>query len=79
MTQADVEYAENGVYLSQDGKRLKVENLWYPDFTFSVVSLYPAPLKLDRQIKGLKRLEMRIPAWAMKEGKDKIAVRLSGD
>jgi hypothetical protein len=57
---------------------LKMENLTHPKINPSVVSMYPAPLKLDRQIKGLKRIEIRIPAWTMENGKETIKVRLAG-
>lgn len=79
MTTADVEVVKGGATLRQDGKKLKLETLSHPDLTVSVVSLYPAPLELDRQIEGLKRIEIRIPAYLFKEGKGDIRVRLSGD
>jgi hypothetical protein len=79
MTTADVEIIPGGALLKQDGKTLQLKNISHPDLTVSVVSLYPAPLKLDRQIKGLKRLEIQIPAWTIENGKTKIEVRLDGD
>ncbi|NQU52877.1 MAG: heparinase II/III family protein [Bacteroidetes bacterium] len=79
MTTADVKLVEGGAILIQDGKTLKLENLSHSELDISVVSLYPAPLELDRQIVGLKRLEIRIPAWTMEGGKTKIKVRLSGE
>lgn len=79
MTTADVEIVEGGAILSQDGKTLKLENLTHPELDISIVSLYPAPLKLDRQIEGLKRIEIRIPAWIIESGKTKIKIRLSGE
>lgn len=79
MTRADVKLVDGGAILIQDGKELKLENLSHSDLDISVVSLYPAPLELDRQIEGLKRLEIRIPAWTI-EGKNcQIKVRLSGE
>ncbi len=78
MTTADVEIIKGGAILHQEGKQLRVENVSHPDLTFSVISLYPAPLELDRQIPGLKRLELRLPAYLIPEGKGKIAIRLSG-
>ena len=78
MTTADVNLKPGGAVLTQDGKELQVENLSHPDLNISVVSLYPAPLELDRQIEGLKRLEIQIPAWTIEGGKTKIKVRLSG-
>ena len=79
ITTADVEIVKGGVILKKDGKTLKLENLSHPELMVSMVSLYPAPLELDRQIPGLKRLEIRIPAWSIEGDKTKIRVRLSGD
>lgn len=79
MTTADVEIVKGGAVLKQDGKTLKLENLTHPELALSVVSLCPAPLKLDRQIEGLKRIEIRIPAWVLENGKGKLKVRLSGE
>jgi hypothetical protein len=78
MTTADVEIVDGGAILKQDGKQLTLENLSHPDIMVSVISLDPAPLALDKKIEGLKRLEIRIPAWAVKDGKCDIKVRLSG-
>ena len=77
MTTAEVEFRQGGVMLHQNGKQLKVENLSHAEVSFSVVSLDPPPLELDRKIDGLKRLELRIPAYLFSKGKEKIAVRLS--
>lgn len=77
MTTADVEIIKGGATLRQDGKTLKISNLSHPDFSLSVVSLDPAPLALDRQIKGLKRIELRVPAWTIKDGKGTIQIKLS--
>jgi len=79
MTTADVKLVDGGAILKQDGKELKLENLSHPDLDISIVSLYPAPLELDRQIEGLKRLEIRIPAWTIEGDNCKIKVRLSGE
>ncbi|HSH19086.1 MAG TPA: heparinase II/III family protein, partial [Draconibacterium sp.] len=79
MTTADVEIVKGGAVLKQDGKTLKLENLTLPELDISIVSMYPAPLELDRQIEGLKRIEIRIPAWTLENGKGTLKVRLSGD
>jgi hypothetical protein len=79
MTTADVEIVDGGAVLSQEGKTLRVENLSQPDIKFSVISLDPAPMELDRQIENLKRLELRVPAWTLENGKGTIQVRLSGE
>jgi hypothetical protein len=78
MTTANVELVEGGAVLRQDGQTLKLENLSHPQLEVSVVSLYPAPLELDRQMEGLKRLEIRIPAWTIENEKESIKVRLAG-
>jgi len=79
MTTADVELVKGGAVLKQDGKTLILENQSHPELSLSVVSLYPAPLKLDRQMEGLKRLEIRIPAWTVENGKTTLKVRLAGE
>lgn len=76
MTTADVKIVEGGAILEQNGKTLKLDNLSHPELTISIISLYPAPLELDRQIEGLKRLEINVPAWTIKNGKGEIRVRL---
>ena len=78
MTTANVKLIDGGARLEQDGKELLIENLSHPNLDISIVSLYPAPLRLDKQIEGLKRLEIRIPAWTVEGGKVKIKVRLTG-
>ena len=79
MTTADVDIVEGGATLKQDGKELKLENLSHPDLMVSMISLDPPPLELDRQIDGLKRLEIRIPAYLMSKDGETIRVRLSGE
>jgi len=79
LTQAEVEIIKGGAILRQNGKELKVENLSHPELLISVVSLDPPPLKLDRQIDNLKRLELRIPAWTIENGEANIKIRLAGN
>lgn len=79
ITRADVEITQGGALLKQDGKQLKLNNLSHPEFTVSVISLYPAPLELDRQIPGLKRIELRLPAYIFKDHVGRISVQLSAE
>ncbi|NND06491.1 MAG: hypothetical protein HKN87_08925 [Saprospiraceae bacterium] len=79
ITQGDVEIVEGGALLKQAGKSLKIENLSHPEITISIISLFPPPLSFDTKKEGLKRIELRIPAWTIKGGKTKIAVRLTGE
>ncbi len=77
MTTADVLPIDGGAILKQDGKELKLEILSPEKVNVSVISLYPAPLKIDRQIEGLKRIELRIPAWTFNSKEGEIRVRLT--
>jgi hypothetical protein len=78
MTVADVIPSENGAILKQDGKELHISIFEPEGIKFSVIALDPPPLEIDKTIKNLKRLEIRIPAWTVKEHKGKIKVKLSG-
>src|SRR5690606_19650791 len=77
LTTADVILQPDGAVLRQDGKELRIENLSHPKLQFSVISLDPAPLELDRQIKGLKRIELRVPGWTMDAAGETLRIRLS--
>jgi hypothetical protein len=77
MTTAEVEITEDGAMLTQDGKQLKLANLSHPALRVSVISLDPPPLKLDRRIENLKRLEIRVPAYVLSAGENTLRVRLS--
>ncbi|MDR1097862.1 MAG: heparinase II/III-family protein [Tannerella sp.] len=77
MTTADVELIKGGAILRQEGKTLRLNNLSHPDWQLSLVSLDPAPMALDRQIKGLKRIDLHIPAWTVKDGKGVIKIQLT--
>lgn len=78
ITTADVEFVKRGAILHQNGKQLKVDILSPYDINFSVVSLNPPPLKLDKIIKNLKCLELQIPAWVVKNKEGIIKIRLEG-
>jgi hypothetical protein len=79
MTQADVQIVKGGAILMQDGKSLKVEILSHPELTMSVISLNPPSHYLDAVKENLKRIEIRIPAWILENGKGNLKVRLSGE
>jgi hypothetical protein len=78
MTVAEVQIVKGGAILNQDGKQLKLENLSHPDLDVSIISLDPPPLALDRRIEGLKRIEIRLPAYLFPEKEGVLTVRLSG-
>lgn len=77
ITTAEVEIIKGGAILTKGGKQLKLENVSHPNLTVSVISLDPSPLKLDRQIKGLKRIEIRIPRWTIASNQTTIKIKLS--
>lgn len=79
MTTADVEVSANGAVLVQDGKKLNLTILSPRKAEFTVVSLDPPPLKLDKEIKNLKRIEINCPAAMFPKGEGTIKVRLKGE
>ena len=78
MTTADVEIVKGGAILRQDGKELKLDNMANPELQVSVIQLDPPPFYLDRKMNGLKRIEIRMPAYLVKSGEGMFNVRLSG-
>lgn len=79
MTLADVQPTENGAILFQDGKELKLSILEPEGLSISIVSLDPPPMEIDKTMENLKRIEIQVPAWTIKNNKGKIKVRLSAD
>lgn len=77
MTTAEVEIVDGGAILKQQEKKIMLENLTHPDTELAVVSLDPPPHPLDRKIRKLKRIELRIPAKICPSCKVKIKVRLA--
>ena len=79
MTTAKIELMDGGAILKQDGKELKIELVSHPNLSLSFISLDPPPHELDRVIKGLKRIELRIPAYLLEDNQGLIKVRLSAE
>ena len=79
MTQSEVSPTSNGAVLKQDGKELNLTILEPEGIAVSVISLDPPPLEIDKTIENFKRIEIRIPAWTVKNHEGIIKVRLSGD
>ena len=77
VTTADVIPIDGGAILKQDGKQLNVKIFSPENIKVSTVMLDPPPLKVDRVIDGLKRVEFRIPAYLFQDRKGIIKVRLS--
>ncbi len=79
MTTAQVIPTDKGAILKQDGKELTLTLLTPNDLQVSVISLDPPPLKIDKTIENLKRIEIRLPAYLFEDKKGTIRVRLSGN
>lgn len=77
MTTADVIPTADGALLTQDGKQLQLKILSPGNLKVSTIMMDPPPLKLDRRIQNLKRVEIRIPAYLFPEKKGTIKVRMS--
>jgi hypothetical protein len=59
MTQAEVAISKGGVILEQEGKSLSLSIPGEAPYEITVTSLSPPPLSYDKDIPGLKRLEIR--------------------
>lgn len=77
MTTAEVIPAVDGALLRQDGKELELKISSPGGVRVSIIMMDPPPLKLDRRIAGLKRVELRIPAYLFTDGEGLIKVRLT--
>ncbi len=77
MTLADVTPTKSGAILRQAGKELALSILSPDDLHVTVASLDPPPLKIDKVISGLKRVEIRFPASRATDGHGVLRVRLS--
>lgn len=79
MTTAEVEPIKDGAILRQDRKELRLSILSPNEFSISIISLDPPPLEIDKTIENLKRIEIHIPAYTVKDDNGLIKVRLSGE
>ena len=77
ITTAKVEIIKSGAILRKGGKQLKLEILSDPRLSVTTISLDPPPLKTDKKIAGLKRLEIKMPARLFNGTTNAITVRLS--
>ena len=76
LTQAEVSLHDGGATLIEDGKRLQLVVKAPADVNFSVISLDPPPLYYDKVIPGLKRLELKVPAYTQEGGTITIHVEI---
>jgi hypothetical protein len=59
ITQAEVTVMQNGMVLEQDGAKLYLSVAGDTPHDVTVVSLSPPPLSYDKDMEGLKRLEIQ--------------------
>jgi hypothetical protein len=76
MTTAEVQPVLGGALLKAQGKTLRLEILEPAGLQISVLSVSPPPLAWDKNIPGLKKIEVRVPAWTWKEKKGQIRILL---
>ncbi len=79
MTTAEVVKETDGALLKQDGKTLHLKILSPGKMQVTIVSLDPPPLKLDKRIPNLKRVEINCPASVFSGKQGLIIVRLTGE
>jgi len=77
MTTAEVIPAKDGAILRQSGKELLLQIASPAEVGISTIMMDPPPLRLDRKIPGLKRIEIRMPAYIFSDGKGIVQVRLT--
>lgn len=77
MTTAEVIPLADGALFRQDGKELNLKIFSPANVRVSTIMMDPPPLKFDRKIADLKRVEIRIPAYVFSDGSGIIKVRLS--
>jgi hypothetical protein len=77
MTTADVVPANDGATLKIDGKTLDLKILSPAVAKVSILMMDPPPTKFDRRIAGLKRIEIRLPAYMFPDKKVTVKVRLT--
>ena len=77
MTTAEVIPTADGALLKQDGKELNLKILSPADIRVSTIMMDPPPLKLDKRMPNLKRVEIRVPAYVFDNGRGTIKVRLT--
>lgn len=78
MTTAEVTPHPGGATMRLDGQLLELSIVEPSGYSFSITSLDPPPLAIDKVIDGLKRIEVRVPAYTLTDRRGRISVRLAG-
>lgn len=79
ITTADIELEKDRVILRQDGKHLLMKVLVDVPFEIGVIDLSPPPLEYDKDIPGLKRIEVRVDRQAFPGDEGEILVEFNRD
>ncbi|HLP74199.1 MAG TPA: heparinase II/III family protein [Bacteroidales bacterium] len=77
MTTAEVIPTAGGAILKQDGKQLNLQISDPQNSGVSIIRMDMPDYKLDKKIAGLKKVEIRVPAYAYANGRGTIRVRLT--
>jgi len=78
VTAAELECGSERMYLRQEGKTLVLQVTSHAPFRAGVVPLSPPPLSCDKDIPGLKRLEIQFDRNDFPGDSGEIVVELSG-
>ena len=79
ITRAEVKIMKEGVLLQQAGKELYLDVKVDIPYKVNVVDLSPPPLSYDKDIPGLKRIEIRLEREAFTGNSGSIVVELTNE
>jgi hypothetical protein len=79
ITLAEVKIKKDGVVLQQEGKKLYLDIEVDIPYKVMVRDLSPPPLTYDKDIPGLKRIEIRLEREAFTGNSGSIVVELTND
>jgi hypothetical protein len=77
ITQADIQIEKDRLVLRQEGKQLVLKPVFEVPYELNVVDLSPPPLSYDKDIPGLKRIELRVDRDSFPGGTGELIVELS--
>ncbi|MEN8201065.1 MAG: heparinase II/III family protein [Bacteroidota bacterium] len=79
ITRADVKIEKDRVILRQEGKQLLLTPVLEVPYELNVVELSPPPLDYDKDIPGLKRIELLVERESFSGNAGEIVIELSAD
>ena len=79
MTTADVQPTNDGAILRLEGKKVKLLILEPKNTSVSIISLDPPPMEIDKTIKNLKRIDIRVPSYLIDNKEGIIRVRITNE